>query len=168
MDKVYRGRFWGDDIWLSLILGILGVLLIVVPLGLVALSASSAQGNTFRDLLIRVAPMYLVFLAAGVLCFYYLRGKSRERIEVGGGTLRYTGPFSTRRIPALDIDRVLLFRGERPIIIYEKSGVKKELRLPRWESSGYADDLLADLRRMNPNIEVLDTRIKEDEEGRFI
>ena len=78
-----------------------------------------------------------------------------------------TRTFFTKTLPALDIDKVMIFDKERPIIIYDVGGDMKRLKLPVWKSNDYIDRLVADLKPTNPNIDVVDLRKDADVEVRY-
>jgi hypothetical protein len=72
--------------------------------------------------------------------------------------MTYYTTFFSKTIPALDIDKIMIFDKERPVVIYDAGGDLKRLKLPVWKSNDYLDSLIADLKPINPNIDVVDLR----------
>lgn len=61
----------------------------------------------------------------------------------------------------------MIFDREQPIVIYDSGDDLKRLKLPRWKSNDYIDGLVADMKRMNPGIEMVDLRKDADVEVRY-
>jgi hypothetical protein len=159
MEKIYRGRFWKDNLWMGMGLVGVGILLVVLPLlAIFPMAYSAYQDGTLDSLLYIWVPFYAFFLAGSGACLYVVIGSMREHLRIADGALHYSGPFSSKRIAAMSIDKIMLFSGEKPIVIYEWGGDMKRFRLPRWENAYYMDDLVVDLKRMNPGVEVVDMR----------
>jgi hypothetical protein len=83
------------------------------------------------------------------------------------GSITYYATFFTKTISALEIEKIMIFDKERPMIIYNVGEDLKRLKLPVWKSNDYVDSLAADLKRMNPNIDIVDLRKYADIEVRY-
>lgn len=164
MEKIYKGRYWRDNLRMALLLGSLGIILVFLPLlVLIPMAFSAIKDGTLVNLLYIAMPFYLFFLVGGAACLYILYESIQERLVISGSILYYVGPFSRKRIQAMNIDKIMLFNSEKPVIIYDYSDDKKRFILPGWEKGYYIDDLILDLKRINPGIQVVDMRTHEDE-----
>ncbi len=159
MVKIYKGSIMKDHLLIALIIGGLGALLAIMPLTVFYLWIRNAEsegilpGDIWFNFGIFIAP----FLIGSAACFYLVWRGMRERVTVDGGAMTYYTFFS-KTIPVLDIDKIMIFDKERPVIIYDVGGDLKRLKLPVWKSNDYVDSLIADLKPINPNIDLVDLR----------
>jgi len=160
MGKIYRGDIVKDHLGMAMIIGGLGAILLIVPLIVLYLWVSdvTSKGTPLGDIILNVGFFLALFLFGGAACFYLMWRGLNERVIVGEGGLTYIATFFSKKISALNIDKVILFEKERPIIIYDEGDDKKRMKLPVWNSNHYADELVGELKRMNPNITVSDLR----------
>jgi hypothetical protein len=160
MGKIYRGDIVRDHLGMAMIIGGLGAILMIVPLIVLYLWVSdvTGKGTPLGDIILNVSFFVILFLIGGAACFYLVWRGINEQVTVGDGGLTYDATFFTKKIPAMDIDKVMLFEKERPVLIYDEGEDKKRLKLPVWNSNHYADDLFSELKRMNPNITLSDLR----------
>ncbi len=169
MVKIYKGSIRKDHLPIALIIGGLGALLVIIPLIVFYLWIKNAEseGTQLADIWFNVGIFIALFLIGSAACFYLVWRGTREKVTVDEGAITYYTTFFTKKLPALDIDKVMIFDKERPIIIYDVGGDKKRLKLPVWKSNDYIDRLVADLKPINPNIDVVDLRKDADVEVRY-
>jgi hypothetical protein len=167
MGKIYRGDLVKDHLGMAVIIGGLGAVLQIIPLVILYLWVGdvTSKGTPLGDIILNVSLFVALFLIGGALCFYLVWRGINERVMAADEGLVFVSTFFSRKIPAKDIDKVMLFSSERPVVIYDLGGDKKQLRLPVWKSNDYADDLIGELKRMNPGIVVSDLRPGAGEEA---
>jgi hypothetical protein len=160
MTKVYKGSFTKDHLPMALIVGGTGALLVIVPLAVFYLWITNvtSEGTKFEDIALNVTFFIALFLAFSVLCFYLVWRGTHERVTVDGMGMSYYATFFDKSIPALGIEKVMIFDKERPVIIYNYGDELRQMKLPVWKSNDYIDNLVADLKPVNPNIDVVDLR----------
>lgn len=169
MVKIYKGSVRKDHLPIALIIGSLGALLVIMPLIVFYLwiKTEESQGVQLGDIALNVGFFIALFLISSAACFYLVWRGTREQVTVDEGAITYYATFFTKTLPALNIDKIMIFDKERPIIIYDVGGDMKRLRLPVWKSNDYIDRLVADLKPINPNIDVVDLRKDADVEVRY-
>ncbi|MGA9139735.1 MAG: hypothetical protein WBZ29_05900 [Methanocella sp.] len=160
MGKIYRGDLVKDHLEMAVIIGGLGAVLLIVPLVILYLWVSdvTGKGTPLGDIILNVVFFVALFLIGGAACFYLVWRGVNERVMAADGGLALVSTFFSKKIPALDIDKIMVFEKERPIVIYDSGDDKKRLRLPVWKNTDYIDDLIEELKRMNPSIVVSDLR----------
>jgi hypothetical protein len=169
MAKIYKGSFTKDHLPVAVIIGGLGTILVVMPLVVFYLWIRNAasEGIQFADIMLNVGFFIALFLIGSAACFYLVWRGIHERITVDGGAVTYYTTFFGKTIPALDIEKIMIFDKERPVVIYNVAEDLKRLKLPVWKSNDYIDSLVADLKPVNPNIDVVDLRKNADIEVRY-
>jgi hypothetical protein len=170
MVKIYKGSIRKDHLLTALITSGLGALLVIMPLIIFFLWIRNAesQGVQLGDIWFNVSIFIILFLLGSAACFYLVWRGIRETVTVDEGKMTYYSTFFTKTLPALDIDKIMIFDEERPVIIYNVGGGDmKRLKLPVWKSNDYIDSLVADLKPTNPNIDVVDLRKDADIEVRY-
>ena len=165
MGRVYRGRFWQDNLWLSVLPGKIGL---VILLGAIAGGVAVVSLASHGGMALGTAIALLVFavtpgLVGGWACFYVLLGGLGERLQVQGDTLDYRAPFFRRRIPIRDI--LIVHRWPRMLLRYQTPKRVVALRLPNWSRGWYADELIGELTIINPDIEVVTGPLDSDQWG---
>ncbi|HUL62709.1 MAG TPA: hypothetical protein VLT35_06565, partial [Methanocella sp.] len=153
----------------ALVIGGLGALLVIAPLIVFYLwiSTVTGQGTQLGDIIVNVSFFIALFLLGSLACFYLVWRGAHERVTIDRGAMTYYAPFFSRTIPALNIDKLMIFDRERPVVIYDAGGDVKRMRLPAWKSNDYIDRLAGDLKPINPNIEVVDLRKDAGAEVRY-
>jgi hypothetical protein len=169
MVKVYKGSIMKDHLLIALIIGGLGALLVIMPLIVFYLWIRNAEseGVLLSDIWFNVGIFIALFLIGSAACFYLVWRGTREKVTIDSGAMTYYTTFFSKTIPALDIDKIMIFDKERPVVIYDAGGDLKRLKLPVWKSNDYMDSLVADLKPINPNIDVVDLRKDADVEVRY-
>jgi hypothetical protein len=167
--KIYKGSIGKDHLPISLIIGGLGALLVIIPpiVFYLWIGNAESEGTRLADIWFNVGIFIALFLIGSAAYFYLVWRGTREKVTVGEGATTYYTTFFTKTLSALDIDKIMIFDGERPIIIYDVGGDKKRLKLPVWKSNNYIDRLVADLKPINPNIDVVDMCRDADVEVRY-
>ncbi len=160
MTKNYRGDLVKDHLGMAVMIGGLGAILMIVPLITLYVWVGEVTGNgtPLEDIILNVSFFLALFLIGGMACFYMVWRGSNEQVSVGDGKLVYRATFFTRKIPVMNIDKIMLFGKAGPVVIYDAGDEKKRIRLPWWKSNDYASDLVSDLKRLNPNISASDLR----------
>jgi hypothetical protein len=128
---------------------------------------AESEGTQLADIWFNVGIFITLFLIGSAACFYLVWRGTHERVTVKDGAMTYYTTFFSKTIPALDIEKIMIFDKERPIIIYDIGGDMKRLKLPAWKSNDYIDRLADDLKPINPNIDVVDLRKDADVEVRY-
>ncbi|OPY28537.1 MAG: hypothetical protein A4E28_01470 [Methanocella sp. PtaU1.Bin125] len=166
MGKIYTGDFLKDHLGMAVIIGGLGAVLMLVPLIVLYMWVSdvTSKGTPLGDIILNVGFFLALFLVGGAACFYLMWRGINEKVTVGDGGLAYEATFFNKRLSAMEIDKIMLFDKARPVIIYDAGEEKKRMKLPVWRSNDYADGLIEELKRMNPNIAVSDLRKKSGQE----
>jgi hypothetical protein len=169
MAKIYKGSIKKDHLTIALIIGGVGALLVIMPLVLFYLWISSvmSEGTELSDIALNAAFFLVLFLIGSGACFYLVWRGIHEQVSMDGGSLTYYSTFFTITIPALEIEKIMIFDKERPLFIYSEGGDMKRLKLPVWKSNDYIDRLVADLKPINPNIDVVDLRKDANVEVRY-
>ena len=160
MDKIYKGSITKDHLATALVIGGIGVLIVVVTMIVLYLWVRNAAdaGVEFGAIALNAGFFFLMFLVGIAACFYLLWRGIHERVIVEGRGLRYHATFFNRSVQALDVEKIMIFDRAQPVVIYDDGGNLKRLKLPVWRSNDYIAGLVADLKRMNPNIVVSDFR----------
>jgi hypothetical protein len=160
IDEVYRGRFKEDKLWVLYIPAVMGVILFFLTIFVLLPISNSVSAGSLKqnDLMITLTCLVIPFAAAVIGCIYLTYAGMREQVRFAEGAVQYRAPFYSRKIPAMDIEKFMIFEGERPIIIYYDGDTKKRQVLPRWGNAYYIDELIRLARRANPSIEVVDMR----------
>jgi hypothetical protein len=169
MEKIYKGSFREDHLPIALVIGGLGALLVIMPLIVFYLWINdvTSEGTQFGDIALNVGFFIALFLIGSGACFYLVWRGTHERVTVDSGAMSYYATFFSRKIPALEIEKIMIFDKERPIIIYDIGGDMKRIKLPVWKSNDYIDRLVGDLKPINPNIDVVDLRKDANVEVRY-
>jgi len=160
MAKIYKGSIRKDHLPTILVIGGAGALIVFMTLVVFYLwiGNATAAGIQLSDIALNAGFFFIMFLIGIGACFYLLWRGVSERVIVEDGGLKYFATFFNKSIQALDIEKIMIFDKEQPIIIYNAGGELKQLKLPSWKSNDYIDSLIADLKRMNPNIHGSDLR----------
>ena len=169
MAKIYKGDFAKDHLPITLVIGGIGAVLVIMPLIVfyMWINNAASEGLQIADAWFNIAFFIALFLIGSAMCFYLVWRGTREHVTVEDGKITYYTTFFTRTIPVLDIEKIMIFDQERPILIYNVSEYLRRLRLPAWKSHDYIGSLVADLKPMNPNIEIVDLRKSADVEVRY-
>jgi hypothetical protein len=169
MEKIYRGSIRKDHLPIALIIGGLGALLVLMPLIVFYLWINDieSQGIQLGDIWFNVVIFIALFLVGSLACFYLVWRGMHERVTVNDGAMTYYTTFFSKTMRAMDIDKIMIFDQERPIVIYDVGGEMKRLKLPVWKSNAYIDSLIGDLKPINPNIDVVDLRKDAAAEVRY-
>jgi hypothetical protein len=125
------------------------------------------EGTELSNIALNAAFFLALFLVGSGVCVYLVWRGINERLIVDDGSITYFTTFFTKTIPALEIEKIMIFDKERPILIYDVCGDMKRLRLPVWKSNDYIDRFVADLKPINLKIDVVDLRKEADIEVRY-
>ncbi len=152
---------------MAVFIGGVGMVLLIIPLIILSfwIGDVTSKGTPLSDIILNVSFFLALFLIGGAACFYLVWRGINERVMATEGGLVYVAMFFSKKIPAIDIYKIMLFNSERPVIIYDLGDEKKQLKLPLWKSNDYIDDLIGELKRMNPSIAVSDLRPGADGEA---
>jgi len=174
IEKIYKAKFWKDQIWVTLIPGILGLIFLLV--GLAATTVGILQ--IFKDksvflgflgaFLILILPMLFV----GGVCFYIFLYGIMTKIIINDEFLILDAPLYKKKVPIINIKKVAIKQKNAPIIthsgigsapvffkattinvIFEKQGIIKALKLPCWRKGYYLPQIIENLKKINPRIQ---------------
>jgi hypothetical protein len=168
MGKIYRGDLVKDHLEMAVITGGMGTILLVIPLVILYLWIGDVtrEGTPLGDIILNVSFFVALFIIGGAACFYLVWRGINERVMVAGEGLVYDATFFSKNIRAPEIDKIMLFEKGGPVVIYDVGDDKKHMKLPTWKSNDYMDELVGELKRMNPGIAVSDLRHGAGEEVR--
>jgi hypothetical protein len=163
--KVYRGRFWQDNLWLLVFPGLFGaIVLVAVSAGVVAIVTLTSRGEmTWNTAALTLAFLGIPGLGGGWACFYVLLGGLGEWLQVQGDTLVYRAPLLHRRVPIRDI--LIVHRWPQMLLRYRTPRRVVTLRLPNWSRGRYADEFIGELTAVNPDIELVVGPMDSDQWG---
>lgn len=175
MQKVYKAKFWKDRIWVTLFPGFLGLVILLAGMaGTIAAIHGALKNDVSLGTFVGTFFVFLLpFLVGGGACFYVFLYGIKTKIIIDDKFLILGAPLYKKKIPITDIKKVAVGQKSMPVITYfgmgsapvffkatsinvdyEKKGKIKTLKLPCWRKGYYLQQIVNDLKKINPNIKV--------------